>query len=119
MVSDFRIRQYLFMLTSHKPIIKKALSETQAFYYPFASRLREAPASQLMIDCNEEGVIFIEADARVTLEQFVHLLRSPFPCFEEILYDVPSSDGVINCPLLLFQVTRLKCGGLISCSPKP
>ncbi|KAI9123597.1 hypothetical protein K1719_004897 [Acacia pycnantha] len=107
---------------AHKPsmdgkdpaqIIKKALSEALVFYYPFAGRLREAPAGKLMVDCNEEGVMFIEADADATLEQFGHPLQPPFPCFEEILYNVPGSDGIISCPLLLFQVTRLKCGGFM------
>ncbi|KAI4345013.1 hypothetical protein L6164_012183 [Bauhinia variegata] len=32
---------------------------------------------------------------------------------EELLYDVPGSGGIIDCPLLLIQVTRLKCGGFI------
>ncbi|XP_054778093.1 benzyl alcohol O-benzoyltransferase-like [Prosopis cineraria] len=93
--------------------IKKALSQTLVFYYPFAGRLREGPCRKLMVDCNEEGVIFIEADADVTLKQFGHPLQPPIPCFEEILYNVPGSEGIINCPLLLVQVTRLKCGGFI------
>ncbi|KAH1032890.1 hypothetical protein J1N35_045064 [Gossypium stocksii] len=40
-------------------------------------------------------------------------LRPPFPCFDELLYNVPGSEGMLNCPLLLIQVTRLKCGGFI------
>ncbi|XP_028784371.1 benzyl alcohol O-benzoyltransferase-like [Neltuma alba] len=66
-----------------------------------------------MVDCNEGGVIFIEADADVCLYQFGDPLKPPFPCFEELLYNVPGSEGVTNCPLLLIQVTRLKCGGFI------
>ncbi|KAF3447697.1 hypothetical protein FNV43_RR08400 [Rhamnella rubrinervis] len=30
-----------------------------------------------------------------------------------ILYNVPGSDGILGCPLLLIQVTRLKCGDFI------
>ncbi|KAJ0970955.1 hypothetical protein J5N97_018914 [Dioscorea zingiberensis] len=37
----------------------------------------------------------------------------PFPCFKELLFDVPGSRGVLNSPLLLIQVTRLSCGGFI------
>ncbi|KAK4430471.1 Benzyl alcohol O-benzoyltransferase [Sesamum alatum] len=32
---------------------------------------------------------------------------------EELLYDVPGSSGILDCPLLLMQVTRLRCGGFI------
>ncbi|OIW13460.1 hypothetical protein TanjilG_22251 [Lupinus angustifolius] len=93
--------------------IRQALSKTLVFYYPFAGRLREGPNGKLMVDCNGEGVIFIEADADVTLDQFGVDLYPPFPCFDQLLYDVPGSDGVINSPLLLIQVTRLQCGGFI------
>ena len=85
-------------------LIKKALSEALVFYYPLAGRLREGPDHKLMVDCNEEGVIFIEADADATLEQFGQPVQPPFPCLEEIVYDVPGSEGIIKCPLLLFQV---------------
>ncbi|KAK4263283.1 hypothetical protein QN277_028719 [Acacia crassicarpa] len=94
-------------------VIKRALAQTLVFYYPFAGRLREGLGRKLMVDCNAEGVIFIEADADVSLHQFGEPLQPPFPFFEELLYSVPGSEGIINCPLLLIQVTRLKCGGFI------
>ncbi|KAI9076478.1 hypothetical protein K1719_041464 [Acacia pycnantha] len=95
-------------------LIRSALAQALVFYYPLAGRLREGPGGKLMVDCNEQGVPFIEADTDVTLHQFGDPIQPPFPCFEELLYTVPGTDdGIINCPLLAFQVTRLKCGGFI------
>ncbi|XP_004290447.1 PREDICTED: benzyl alcohol O-benzoyltransferase [Fragaria vesca subsp. vesca] len=94
-------------------VIREAISQALVFYYPFAGRLREGPGRKLMVDCTGEGILFIEADADVTLRQFGDALQPPFPCLEELLYNVPGSDGVLNSPLLLIQVTRLKCGGFI------
>ncbi|CAK8570738.1 unnamed protein product [Lathyrus sativus] len=94
-------------------VIRKALAETLVFYYPFAGRLREGPGRKLMVDCNEEGVLFIEADADVGLKDFGDALQPPFPCLEELLFDVPGSSQVLNTPLMLIQVTRLNCGSFI------
>ncbi|KAJ1392974.1 Transferase [Sesbania bispinosa] len=94
-------------------VIRKALAKTLVFYYPFAGRLREGAGRKLMVDCTGEGVLFIEADADVTLNQFGDALQPPFPCWEELLYNVPGSEGILNTPLLVIQVTRLKCGGFI------
>ncbi|KAK8591416.1 hypothetical protein V6N13_031462 [Hibiscus sabdariffa] len=94
-------------------VIRTALAETLVLYYPFAGRLREGANGKLIVDCNGEGVLFIKADADVTLEQFGDALQPPFPCFDELLFDVPGSQGILNCPLLLIQVTQLKCGGFI------
>ncbi|KAK2991166.1 hypothetical protein RJ640_015471 [Escallonia rubra] len=88
-------------------VIKEALAQTLVFYYPFAGRLREGPRGKLIIDCNGEGVMFIEADADITLKQFGDVLQPPFPCLNELLYDVPGSEGVINSPLLLIQLKKL------------
>ena len=85
-------------------VIRKALAKTLVFYYPFAGRLREGPGRKLMVDCTGEGVLFIEADADVTLKQFGDALQPPFPCLDELLFDVPGSSDVINTPLLLIQV---------------
>ncbi|XP_028795711.1 benzyl alcohol O-benzoyltransferase-like [Neltuma alba] len=94
-------------------VIREALAQTLVFYYPFAGRLREGEGGKLMVDCNGEGVMFIEADADVILQQFGDDLHPPFPCFQDLLYSPPGSDGNLHCPILLIQVTRLKCGGFI------
>nr|TKS09234.1 hypothetical protein D5086_0000095290 [Populus alba] len=94
-------------------VIKEALAKTLVFYYPFAGRLREGPKRKLLVECTGKGILLIEADGDVTLEQFGDVLYPPIPSLEELLFDVPGSGGMINCPLLLIQVTRLKCGGIV------
>ncbi|KAK9994171.1 hypothetical protein SO802_023874 [Lithocarpus litseifolius] len=45
-----------------------------------------------------------------------HFGDAPYPPFsfmDELLFDVPGSGEMLNCPLLLIQVTRLKCRGFI------
>ncbi|KAL3564779.1 hypothetical protein D5086_032825 [Populus alba] len=86
-------------------VIKEALAKTLVFYYPFAGRLREGPKRKLLVECTGKGILLIEADGDVTLEQFGDVLYPPIPSLEELLFDVPGSGGMINCPLLLIQVT--------------
>ncbi|KAF3449609.1 hypothetical protein FNV43_RR10340 [Rhamnella rubrinervis] len=92
-------------------VIKEALGKTLVYYYPLAGRLMEDANKNLMVDCNGRGVLFIEADADVTLQQLGPTIQPPFPYFDEVLYNVPGSDGILSCPLMLCQVTRLVCGG--------
>uniref|UniRef100_A0ABF7PQ73 BAHD acyltransferase Ep07g04469 n=1 Tax=Echinacea TaxID=7674 RepID=A0ABF7PQ73_9ECHN len=94
-------------------VIKEALAKFLVFYYPFAGRVREGPSGKLMVDCSGQGALFIEAEADVTLSQFGDPLQPPFPCVEELLYNVPGTSGIIDTPLLLCQVTHLLCGGFI------
>ncbi|BFG30729.1 hypothetical protein CerSpe_170040 [Prunus speciosa] len=94
-------------------VIKEALSRALVYYYPMAGRLREGPNRKLMVECNGEGVLFIGANADVTLAQLGDTIAPPSPFLEEFLYNVPGSDGILGCPLLLIQVTRLSCGGFI------
>ncbi|XP_038902410.1 benzyl alcohol O-benzoyltransferase-like [Benincasa hispida] len=96
-------------------VIKEAVSKTLVFYYPFAGRVREGLGRKLYVECTGEGILFIEANADVSLDQFQDSssLQPPFPCMDQLLYHVPNSDGILDSPLLLIQVTRLKCGGFI------
>ncbi|KAJ0793817.1 putative alcohol O-acetyltransferase [Helianthus annuus] len=88
-------------------VIREALANVLVFYYPFAGRLKEGPAKKLMVDCTGEGVLFIEAKADVTLKQFGEALYPPFSYMEELLYDVPGSGGIVDSPLMLFQVSYI------------
>ncbi|KAK9667234.1 hypothetical protein RND81_14G241800 [Saponaria officinalis] len=95
-------------------VIREAVRKALVPFYPLAGRLREKAGNKLVVECTGEGVLFTEADAEVSLEEFSEAqLHPPIPCMEELLYDVPGYDGVLNAPLLLIQVTRLRCGGFI------
>ncbi|CAN6340560.1 unnamed protein product [Urochloa humidicola] len=88
--------------------------EALVSYYPLAGRLREVEARKLIVDCTGEGVLFVEADADVRLAELEAAgLTPPFPCMDQLLFDVEGSSGILNCPLLLIQVTRLLCGGFV------
>ncbi|CAA0825714.1 HXXXD-type acyl-transferase family protein [Striga hermonthica] len=93
--------------------IRAAVSRALDYYYPLAGRLREVTGRKLVVECTGEGVLFIEADADVSLAEFGVSPQPPFNCFEELLYDVPDSGGITGCPLILIQVTRLRCSGFI------
>ncbi|KAK9667224.1 hypothetical protein RND81_14G240900 [Saponaria officinalis] len=95
-------------------VIKEAVRKALVPFYPLAGRLRDKAGKKLVVECTGEGVLFTEADAEVSLEEFSEAqLHPPIPCMEELLYDVPGYDDVLNAPLLLIRVTRLKCGGFI------
>ncbi|KAL3613808.1 hypothetical protein CASFOL_041882 [Castilleja foliolosa] len=91
-------------------VIRDALAKTLVHYYPYAGRLVEGPDKKFMVDCAEQGVGFLEAEARVTLEQLGDTVRPPCPYPEFLL---AGDDGMLGCPLMFVQVTRLMCGGFV------
>ncbi|KAG9443206.1 hypothetical protein H6P81_019060 [Aristolochia fimbriata] len=94
-------------------IIREALAKALVYYYPLAGRLREeGPNGKLTTECTGEGVLYIRADCDIKLEQFDGRFQTPF-LLDQLLFDVPDSSGILNCPILLIQVTRLLCGGFI------
>jgi len=88
-------------------IIKDGLSKTLVFYYPLAGRLIEGPNKKLMMNCNSEGIMFIEADANVELDKLGDSIKPPCPYLDLLLHNVPDSDGIIGCPLMLLQVNNI------------
>eukprot|EP00253_Pinus_taeda_P035476 PITA_35476 len=95
------------------PSIKEALAKLLVHYYPFAGRVRDADdKGKLIMDCTGEGALFVEADADIALEDF-GVLSPSLPRALDFINYVPISRPITESPLLLFQVTRLKCGGFI------
>lgn len=84
--------------------VRDGLARALVYYYPFAGRLREREGKKLVVECTGEGAMFVEADLDLRLEQFGSALQPPFPCLEELLFDVPGSGGVLDSPLILIQV---------------
>nr|CAD1820827.1 unnamed protein product [Ananas comosus var. bracteatus] len=95
-------------------VVRSAVAKALVHYYPLAGRILEGPGRKLAVECTGEGVVFVGADADVTLEDFGGDLSPPIPCNEKLLCEPESSSAdIIGRPLLFIQVTRMKCGGFI------
>nr|GMD74310.1 methanol O-anthraniloyltransferase-like [Ipomoea batatas] len=101
-------------MVGHDPasVIKEGLAKALVFYYPLAGRLFEGPNKKLIVDCNGEGVLFLKAEANIALRKLGDFIHSPSPYLSKLQYNVPGSEGITGCPLLLIQVTRFTCGGI-------
>ncbi|CAL5409396.1 unnamed protein product [Camellia sinensis] len=90
-------------IRSHR--LKETLSETLTRFYPLAGRLRD----NLFIDCNDEGVDYLEA--RVTDCRLSDILVQPK--VEEMyrLFE-PDPEDFNNNPLLFVQLNLFPCGGM-------
>ncbi|KAI3863904.1 hypothetical protein MKW98_031496 [Papaver atlanticum] len=94
-------------------VLKDGLSKALVTYYPIAGRLKrnETDKGRAEIECNGEGVIFIEAETDSILDD----LRDDFAPTEQLMPLIPNLDNyndVSSYPPLLVQVTHFKCGGV-------
>ncbi|EPS69670.1 hypothetical protein M569_05094, partial [Genlisea aurea] len=92
-------------------ILTASLSRALVYFYPLAGRLRRLPRGRLELDCNGEGVSFVEAECGNDMDELGEFGASS-PEFESLIPKVDYCSGdVVEFPLLLVQVTKFRCGG--------
>ncbi|OMO81492.1 Transferase [Corchorus olitorius] len=85
--------------------IKQSLSEALTVYYPLAGRIKD----NAFIDCNDEGVLFVEAKANNC--HLSEMLENPNPNNHNEFIPLELDDA--NELPAMVQVTYLDCGGLV------
>ncbi|XP_059276537.1 shikimate O-hydroxycinnamoyltransferase-like [Lycium ferocissimum] len=93
-------------------IMKEALSNVLVSFYPMAGRLAKNKEGRIEINCNGEGVLFVEAQSDDT---FIDDFGDFVPSLEmknKLIPNVDTSGEITSFPLVIFQVTRFKCGGV-------
>ncbi|XP_071724911.1 epi-neemfruitin B 7-O-acetyltransferse L7AT-like [Rutidosis leptorrhynchoides] len=86
--------------------LKSSLSKTLTRFYPYAGRIKDGNS----IECNDEGVVFFEAQVDKSLS--AHVLKQPadFSMLRKFLGD--SKEEYRGLPLRV-QANFFQCGGLV------
>ncbi|KAK7349093.1 hypothetical protein VNO77_06177 [Canavalia gladiata] len=91
-------------------VLKEALSKVLVPFYPMAGRLRRDEDGRVEIDCDGQGVLFVEADTGAVIDDFGDF--APTLELRQLIPAVDYSQGIETYPLLVLQVTHFKCGGV-------
>ncbi|XP_061373779.1 omega-hydroxypalmitate O-feruloyl transferase-like [Gastrolobium bilobum] len=94
-------------------VIKESLSKILVHYYPMAGRLKISSEGKLIVDCTEEGVVFVEAEASCVIEDLGDMKKPDLETLTKLVYDIPGATNILEIPPLLIQVTKFKCGGFV------
>ncbi|XWS69156.1 hypothetical protein CRYUN_Cryun04dG0155500 [Craigia yunnanensis] len=84
--------------------LKLSISNALAYFYPLAGRIME---NQLFVDCNDEGIPFLEARVKCQLSDFI---KNPVPCELNKLLPFEIHDAE-EFPLGI-QFNIFDCGGI-------
>ncbi|KAD2394244.1 hypothetical protein E3N88_41221 [Mikania micrantha] len=85
--------------------MKKALADVLVSFYPMAGRLGRDESGRIVINCNGEGVLFVEAESDSSLDDFGEF--TPSPEFRRLTPTVDYSGDISSYPLFFAQVLAL------------
>ncbi|XP_071725804.1 shikimate O-hydroxycinnamoyltransferase-like [Rutidosis leptorrhynchoides] len=91
-------------------ILRKALGDVLVSFYPMAGRLGRNEKGRIVINCNGEGVLFIEAETDSALDDLGNF--TPSPELRRLVPTVDYSGDISSYPLFFAQVTHFRCGGV-------
>ncbi|XP_071711491.1 shikimate O-hydroxycinnamoyltransferase-like [Rutidosis leptorrhynchoides] len=92
-------------------VMKESLSRTLVAFYPMAGRVIEDEHGRIEIDCQGQGVLFVEAESKGVLEDLGDF--APTSDFNKLIPVVDYSLPTESNPILVLQVTHFKCGGVV------
>ncbi|PWA92180.1 shikimate O-hydroxycinnamoyltransferase [Artemisia annua] len=91
-------------------VMKDALSKVLVAFYPLAGRLNEDKHGRIEIDCQGQGVLFVEAESNVVIDYFGDF--APTLELQKLFPKIDYSLGSESIPIVVVQVTFFKCGGV-------
>ncbi|KAF5806906.1 putative quinate O-hydroxycinnamoyltransferase [Helianthus annuus] len=91
-------------------VMKDALSRVLVAFYPMAGRFKRDQDGRIEINCQGQGVLFLEAESDGVIDDFDDF--SPTLEYLKLIQVVDNSLGFESYPLLVLQVTYFKCGGV-------
>ena len=97
---DDNKKEKLTLLDSQ--VLKEALSKALVLFYPMAGRLKRDEDGRIEIDCNGQGVLFVEAHTNSLIDDFGDF--SPTLELRQLIPSVDYSKGIETYPLLVLQV---------------
>lgn len=83
-------------------VLKQALSKALVPFYPMAGRLRRDDDGRIEIDCNGEGVLFVEAETTSVIDDFGDF--APTLELRRLIPTVDYSGGIHTYSALVLQV---------------
>ncbi|KAK1364599.1 Benzyl alcohol O-benzoyltransferase-like protein [Heracleum sosnowskyi] len=84
--------------------IREDVGDALIYYYPLAGRLVEGSNGKVVLDCRGQGILFVKAEADVTLDMLGDSIQPPCQYAGEILLGVNESQKILKFPLMLIQV---------------
>lgn len=90
-------------------VIKNALKKVLVHYYPLAGRLNISAEGKLIVDCTEEGALFVEAEANLSMEEIGDITKSEPGTLSKLVYDVLGAKHILQMPPLVAQVCSSLC----------
>jgi len=93
-------------------VMKEALTKVLVPFYPMAGRLLRDDDGRVEIDCDGQGVLFVEADTGAVIDDFGDF--APTLELRQLIPAVDYSQGIASYPLLVLQVRALCVSFLLS-----
>ncbi|KAK7363130.1 hypothetical protein VNO77_05260 [Canavalia gladiata] len=110
---------YVYRSANHKTkldpanVIKEAISKALFYYYPLAGKIVRHVDGKLRVNCNGDGVPFIEAICNCDLSSLHYFDASDLDMAKNFGVNFPFQDESGNQYPCIYKVTKFSCGGFI------